>query len=114
MNTRRVTYTLVSKQPLRAELTMTTEPNRAFCGKYEKTQRWTDGRYKCDREEGHEGRCGSWSRSGSGRQSFEGHEPCEHQLEGAKDCGCILGDGIDDTIGTKIAQFFSAKVGEEE
>ena len=65
------------------------------CQKYEKTQRWDDGRYSCDRVAGHEGDCWAWSRSASGRQHFEGFEPCEHIKNGDKECGCILGDGID-------------------
>lgn len=65
------------------------------CQKYEKTQRWDDGRYSCDRVAGHEGPCAAWSRSASGRQSFRGFEPCEHMKTGDKECGCILGDGND-------------------
>ena len=65
-----------------------------ICPKMEKTQRWDDGRYGCGREAGHEGNCHAWSRSASGRQHFAGFEPCEHMKAGDKECGCILGDGI--------------------
>ena len=60
------------------------------CGKCEKTQRWTDGRYSCDLFEGHAGNCSAWSRSASGRQVFKGFEPCEHIKAGDKECGCVL------------------------
>ena len=63
-----------------------------YCHKVEKRQRWTDGRYRCDRIAGHEGKCSAWSRSASGRQVFEGFEPCKCMKEGERGCDCILGD----------------------
>mgnify|MGYP004458192915 CR=1 FL=1 len=60
------------------------------CQKAEARQRWTDGRYGCDRPDGHDGLCGSWSRSAAGRQRFEGFNPCRHMKDGMKNCDCDL------------------------
>ena len=78
------------------------EDSDPYCHLYEKTQRWDDGRYRCGERKGHAGRCSAWSRSGSGKQSFDGYPPCEHIKAGQRDCGCILGDGVDDSIGARL------------
>ena len=85
-----------------------------FCRKVEKTQRWDDGRYSCNSKKGHAGLCGNWSRSSSGRVSFEGHEPCKHIIAGTLDCGCILGDGVDDSTATRISAGLSRVLGKRE
>ena len=92
------------------------DDDNPYCHLYEKTQRWTDGRYRCGGRKGHAGRCSAWSRSGSGKQSFDGYPPCEHIKTGQTDCGCILGDGVDDSIGARLANhpLFEKKKSAEE
>ena len=75
-----------------------------YCRKAEKTKRWTDGRYRCGSVKNHAGDCSAWSRSGSGKQHFKGYLPCEHMKAGKVDCDCILGDGVDDSLGAKLSQ----------
>ena len=73
-----------------------------YCRKAEKTKRWDDGRYRCGSAKNHAGDCSAWSRSGSGKQHFKGYAPCEHMKAGKNDCDCILGDGVDDSLGARL------------